>query len=96
MNKSELISAAAEKAGLTKKDAEKVLNAALAIIASSLASGEKVQLSGFGAFEVKKREARVARNPQTKGPMEIPPMKVPSFKASPALKETVAKDELCV
>lgn len=96
MNKSELISAAAEKAGLTKKETEQVLNAALSIIADALVSGEKVQLSGFGAFEVKLREARIARNPQTKEPMEIPATKVPSFKACPALKDAVAKEELCV
>lgn len=91
MNKTELIAAAAESAGLTKKDTERVLNAAIDAITASLAKGEKVQISGFGTFETKDREARVGRNPQTKEPMDIPATRVPAFKASQALKETVAK-----
>ena len=91
MNKTELIASAAMSAGLTKKDTERVLNAALDAITASLIEGEKVQLSGFGTFEVKDREARIGRNPHTKEAIEIPATRVPSFKASQALKDTVAK-----
>ena len=91
MNKTELISIAAENSGMTKKDAERVINAALEAIAASLVKGEKVQVSGFGTFETKDREARVGRNPHTKQAIEIPATRVPSFKASKALKDTVAK-----
>ena len=91
MNKTELIAAAAQSAGLTKKDTERVLNAALDAITLSLQKGEKVQLSGFGTFEIKDREARIGRNPHTKEAIEIPATKVPVFKASKALKDTVAK-----
>ena len=91
MNKTELIAVAAENAGMTKKDAERVLNAAIDAITLSLREGEKVQLSGFGTFEIKEREARVGRNPHTRESMEIPATRVPSFKASKALKDIVAK-----
>ena len=91
MNKTELIAVAAEHAGLTKKDTERVINAALDAITASLVEGEKVQLSGFGTFEIKEREARVGRNPHTKEAIEIPATRVPQFKASKALKDTVAK-----
>jgi len=91
MNKTELISIAAENAGLTKKDTERVLNAAIDAITASLVKGEKVQLSGFGTFETKDREARIGRNPHTKEAIDIPATRVPSFKASKALKDTVAK-----
>ena len=91
MNKTDLIAIAAQSAGLTKKDTERVLNAALDAITASLNAGEKVQLSGFGTFEVKDREARIGRNPHTKEAIEIPATRVPSFKASQALKDTVAK-----
>lgn len=91
MNKTELIAVAAENAGMTKKDAERVLNAAIDAITLSLSKGEKVQLSGFGTFEIKEREARVGRNPHTRESMEIPATRVPSFKASKALKDIVAK-----
>lgn len=91
MNKTELIAAAAQSAGLTKKDTERVLNAALDAITASLANGDKVQLSGFGTFEVKAREARIGRNPHTKEAIEIPATNVPVFKPSKALKDTVAK-----
>ena len=91
MNKTELIAIAAENAGLTKKDTERVLNAALDAITISLARGEKVQLSGFGTFETKDREARVGRNPHTKESIEIPATRVPSFKASKALKDEIAR-----
>ena len=91
MNKTELIAAAAQSAGLTKKDTERVINAAIDALTASLAQGDKVQISGFGTFEVKDREARVGRNPHTKETIEIPATKVPVFKASKALKDTVAK-----
>ena len=91
MNKSELTAAAAQAAGVTKKDAERVLNAALDIISASLVSGDKVQLSGFGNFEVKDREARVGRNPRTKEAIEIPATRTPIFKPSKALKDSVGK-----
>ena len=91
MNKTELIAIAAENAGLTKKDTERVLNAAIDAITFALVKGEKVQLSGFGTFETKDREARVGRNPHTKEAIEIPATKVPGFKASKALKDTVSK-----
>ena len=91
MNKTELIAVAAENSGMTKKDAERVLNAAIDAITLSLSKGEKVQLSGCGTFEIKEREARVGRNPHTRESMEIPATRVPSFKASKALKDIVAK-----
>ena len=91
MNKTELIAVAAESAGLTKKDTERVINAYLDAITAALSKGEKVQISGFGTFEVKAREARVGRNPHTKEAIEIPATKVPGFKASKVLKDTVAK-----
>ena len=91
MNKSELIAMTAESTGLTKKDAERVLNAALDAIIAAMGEHEKVQLSGFGTFEVKEREARVGRNPHTKEAIDIPATSVPVFKASKALKDAVAK-----
>ena len=91
MNKTELITTVAESAGLTKKDTERVINACLDAVTAALCKGEKVQISGFGTFEVKDREARVGRNPHTKEAIEIPATKVPGFKASKTLKDTVAK-----
>ena len=91
MNKAELVNAAAEKAGLSKKDTESVLNAALEAISECLADGDKVQLVGFGAFEVKSRAARIGRNPKTKESIEIPASQVPVFKPGKALKDAVAK-----
>ena len=91
MNKTELIAVAAENSGMTKKDAERVLNAALDAITAAMADPEKVQLSGFGTFEVKDREARIGRNPHTKEAIEIPATRVPAFKASKALKDNIAK-----
>ena len=91
MNKAELINAVAEKAALSKKDSEAAVNAALEAITGALSDGEKVQLVGFGSFEVKKRAARVGRNPKTKEAIEIPASKVPVFKAGKALKDVVAK-----
>ena len=91
MNKTELIAVAAESAGVTKKDAERVLNAALDAITQSMVRGDKVQLSGFGIFEVKDREARVGRKPRTKETIQIPATRTPAFKASKTLKDAVAK-----
>ena len=91
MNKTELIAEVAKKAGLSKKDAEKALNATLETVAETLVKGDKVQLVGFGAFEVKERGARVGRNPQTKEEIEIPATRVASFKVGKALKDAVAK-----
>ncbi len=91
MNKTELIAAVAEKTGLTKKDAERVINATFETVTASLAKGDKVAISGFGNFEVKAREARVGRNPRTKETIEIPATKLPAFKAAKALKDAVAK-----
>lgn len=91
MNKTELINACAESTGLTKKDSERVLNAAIDAITAALVKGDKVQISGFGIFETKNREARVGRNPHTKETIEIPATRVPGFKASKALKDSVAK-----
>ena len=91
MNKTELIAEMAKRSGLSKKDAEKSLNAALDTVTEALCAGDKVQLVGFGGFEVKKREARVARNPKTKEPIEVPATRVPVFKAGKALKDKVAE-----
>jgi DNA-binding protein HU-beta len=91
MNKAELITAVAEKTGFSKKDAEKVVNATFDTITETLETGEKVQLVGFGVYEVKERGVRVGRNPKTKEVIEIPASRVPSFKAGKALKEAVAK-----
>ena len=91
MNKTELIAAIANKAGLSKKDAEKALNATVDTISDALAAGDKVQLVGFGGFETKKREARMGRNPKTKETIQIPAACVPVFKAGKALKDKVAK-----
>ena len=91
MNKTELIAAVAEKADLSKKDAEAAITAAVEAITGALIEGEKVQLVGFGSFEVKKRAARVGRNPKTNDTIEIPASVVPVFKAGKALKDAVAK-----
>lgn len=91
MNKSELINAVAEKAALSKKDSEAAVSATLDAITAALAEGEEVRLVGFGTFEVKKREARIGRNPHTKEEIQIPATKVPSFKPGKALKDVVAK-----
>lgn len=89
MNKTELIAAVAEKAGASKKDAEKLVNATFDVITESLKKGDKVALVGFGNFEVRTRAAREGRNPQTKAKVKIPACKVPAFKAGKALKEAV-------
>ena len=89
MNKSELVAAMSEKTRLTKKDCEAALDAFVAVIGDTLKSGDKVQLVGFGAFEVKERAARTARNPKTNEPVAIPASRLPTFKPGKALKETV-------
>ena len=91
MNETELINAVAEKAALSKKDAEATVTAALDAVAAALAEGDEVRLVGFGTFEVKKREARIGRNPKTKEEIQIPATKVPAFKPGKALKDIVAK-----
>ena len=91
MNKAELVAAVAEKAALSKKDSEKAVNAAFETITAALVGGDKVQLVGFGAFEVKERNARIGRNPKTKEEIQIPASRVPVFKAGKALKDSVAK-----
>ena len=91
MNKTELVAAVAEKTGFTKKDAERIVNATLETITDTLTKGDKVQLSGFGIFDVKKREARVGRNPRTKESIQIPATKQPVFKPSKTLKDLVAE-----
>ena len=91
MNKAELVSAVAEKADMSKKDSEKAVKAVFEVIEESLAQSEKVQLVGFGTFEVKERAARTGRNPQTKEEIQIPAAKVPGFKAGKALKDAVQK-----
>ena len=90
MNKTELLAAIAEKAALSKKDSEKAWNAAVEAISEALKKGEKIQLVGFGSFEVKARAARTGRNPQKPGEIiNIPASKVPTFKASKTLKDIV-------
>ncbi|HPT78388.1 MAG TPA: HU family DNA-binding protein [Candidatus Atribacteria bacterium] len=89
MNKAELISAVAEKSELTKKDAEKAINAFVSVVTEALANNDKVQLVGFGTFEVRKRAERKGRNPQTKEEIVIPASKAPVFKAGKALKDSV-------
>ena len=89
MNKTELIAAVAEKAELSKKDAEAAVSAAIEAITAALSQEEKVQLVGFGSFEVKARAERVGRNPKTKETIQIPASKTPVFKAGKALKDAV-------
>ena len=90
MNKTELIAAMAEKAGLTKVDAGNALNACVDVIKEQLAKGEKITLVGFGTFDVNERPARMGRNPKTKEEIKIPATKVATFKAGKALKDAVA------
>ncbi|MBS7303328.1 MAG: HU family DNA-binding protein [Lachnospiraceae bacterium] len=89
MNKTELVAAMAEKAGLSKKDAEAALKAFTETVADELKKGEKVQLVGFGTFEVSERAAREGRNPQTGATMKIAASKAPKFKAGKALKDSI-------
>ena len=89
MNKSDLIAAISAKTGTTKKDAEAALNAFVSVVTEALEKDEKVQLVGFGSFEVRKRAARKGRNPQTKEEIKIPASNAPVFKAGKALKDLV-------
>lgn len=89
MNKAELVAAIAEKAELSKKDTEKALKAFVDVVTDELVKGEKVQLVGFGTFEVSERAAREGRNPQTGETMEIKASKAPKFKAGKALKDVI-------
>ena len=89
MNKTELVAAMAEEAGLSKKDAEKALKAFTDVVAAELKKGEKIQLVGFGTFEVSERTAREGRNPQTGATMTIAASKTPKFKAGKALKDSI-------
>ena len=89
MNKTELIAAVAQKAELSKKDAEKALNAVTDSVKEALAKGEKVQLVGFGTFEVSTRAAREGINPATQKPIKIAASKAPKFKAGKALKDAI-------
>ena len=89
MNKTELVASMAEQAEMTKKDAEKALTAFTEVVAKELKNGGKVQLVGFGTFEVSERSAREGRNPQTGEPMKIDASKAPKFKAGKALKDEV-------
>ena len=91
MNKTELIAAVAEKSGLSKKDSEKAVSAVFDAVTEALVAGDKVQLVGFGTFDVKERAARIGRNPKTKEEIQIPASRVASFKVGKALKDAVAK-----
>ena len=90
MNKAELIADVAARTGLSRKDSEKAVNAALDSITAVLQEGSKVQLVGFGVFDVKERGVRMGRNPKTREEIEIPTTRVPQFKPGKALKEAVA------
>jgi DNA-binding protein HU-beta len=89
MNKTELIAVVADKAGLSKKDADVAVNAVLDAIVENVTGGEKVQLVGFGTFEARTRSAKVGKNPRTGESIEIPASKIPAFKAGKAFKDTV-------
>lgn len=91
MNKVELVASVAEKAGLSKKDAEKAVAAVIDTVVAAVAKNDKVQLIGFGTFELRERGARTGRNPQTKETITIPASKQPVFKAGKAFKDAVAK-----
>jgi DNA-binding protein HU-beta len=89
VNKAELITAMAEKSGLTKKDSEKALNAFIESVEEALMKRDKVQLVGFGTFEVRERSSRKGRNPQTGEEIDIPAASIPAFKAGKALKDSI-------
>lgn len=89
MNKTELVAAVAEQAGLSKKDAEAAVKAFTDVVAEALKAGDKIQLVGFGTFEVSERAAREGRNPQSGEPMKIEASKAPRFKAGKALKDMI-------
>ena len=89
MNKAELVGAVADRTGLSKKDSDKALSAAFEVITSTLQAGEKVQLVGFGVFDIKERAARIGRNPRTKEEIQIPATRAPIFKPGKILKDAV-------
>jgi DNA-binding protein HU-beta len=91
MNKTELITAVAEKSGMSKKDADTAVNTVIDTIVSAVANEEKVQIVGFGTFEVRSRSERQGRDPRTNSPITIPASKVPAFKAGKAFKDATAK-----
>lgn len=91
MNKTELIAIVAEKAGLSKKDSENAVNVVFDTIKDTVETGEKIQIAGFGIFDIKTREARVGRNPKTREEIQIPASRVPVFKAAKAFKDSVDK-----
>ena len=91
MNKTELIAAVAEKTDLSKKDADAAVSAVLGAITDALKAGDKIQLVGFGTFEVRNRAAKQGRNPRTGETMTVPASKVPAFKAGKAFKDAVAE-----
>ncbi len=89
MNKMEVVDAVASRAGLSKADADRAVNALIDAVGDALARGEKVTVTGFGTFEVRQRAARMGRNPQTGAPLHIPASKTPAFKAGKGLKDAV-------
>jgi len=89
LNKTELIAQVAIKAGITKKDAEQVINSFIGTVQEALVNGDKVQLIGFGTFEARERQARKGRNPQTGDVIDIPATRIPAFKAGKALKDVL-------
>ncbi|MCD8128806.1 MAG: HU family DNA-binding protein [Oscillospiraceae bacterium] len=91
MNKAEMVAAVAEKTGLSKKDSERAINATFETITDALEAGDRVQLVGFGAFDIKQRAAHVGRNPRTNEEVQIAASRIPVFKPGKALKETVDK-----
>ncbi len=91
MNKTELVASVAEAPSLSKKDAENAVSAVIASITKSLTEGEKVQIAGFGTFEVRERSERIGRDPRTSEEIIIPASKTPAFKAGKALKDSVNK-----
>ena len=91
MNKTELVASVAEATSLSKKDAEDAVSAVIASITKSLTEGEKVQIAGFGTFEVRERSERIGRDPRTSEEIIIPASKTPAFKAGKALKDSVNK-----
>ena len=94
MTKTDLIAKVAEQTGLSKKDAEKAVSAVIDTVSDALVAGDKVQIVGFGTFEVRERSERKGRNPRTKEEITIPASKLPAFKAGKALKDAVAKERL--
>ncbi|MDA8194396.1 MAG: HU family DNA-binding protein [Thermaerobacter sp.] len=91
MNKSDLVTEVAERAGMTKKDAERAVNAVVETIEGALTKGDRVSLVGFGTFEVRERAARTGRNPRTGEALEISGSRIPAFKAGKSLKDSISK-----